>query len=225
MNTRRFAAFSASLLLGLSVATVANANPWHKPHVPVSSDGHASAPSVPGTHSHGAPPGGGLWHAIPVAAPHAGQFASGNDHWHHDGDHDWDHHGGHHDWGHGDIHFFHHYDWYAWHNGYWHHGWYGPRFGWWWVVSGVWFFYPVPVYPYPDPYLPSDWAAPPPPAGEAMPAAGSYWYFCPASNGYYPYVPSCPTGWQQVPAQPADAQDAPSATTAAPPPPDGPPGG
>ena len=215
MDIRRFAAISVSLLLGFGVATVASAHPWHTPKVPVSSDGHAPAPPLPGSRFHGVP-GGGYWHAIPVVAPHAGHFAARNPYggyWHHD-------------WGHGDIRFFHHYDWYAWHNGYWYDGWYGPRFGWWWVVSGVWFFYPVPVYPYPDPYLPSDWDAPPPPAGAAVAAPGSYWYFCPASNAYYPYVPSCPSGWQQVPAQPAGAQAAPSATSEAPPPPaDGPPGG
>lgn len=218
MDIRRLAALSAAVLLGFSVATVAGADPKHKSHESLGSDAHTPTPALPSVHGRSAPPsppGGGHWNVITVAAPHTGQFATRNPsgHWHHD-------------WGHGDIGNFHHYDWYAWHNGYWHHGWYGPQFGWWWVVSGVWFFYTVPVYPYPDPYVPSDWAAPPPPAGEAMPAAGSYWYFCPASNAYYPYVPSCPSGWQQVPAQPADAQDVPSAATATPPPPpDGPPGG
>jgi hypothetical protein len=65
------------------------------------------------------------------------------------------------------------------------------------VVSGVWFDYPAPVYPYPNPYVPSGFAAPPPPAGSAQPAT-QYWYYCPAVNGYYPYIAACPSGWQQV---------------------------
>ncbi|HSN18830.1 MAG TPA: hypothetical protein VLV87_11560 [Gammaproteobacteria bacterium] len=249
MYIRRVAAITAALLLSLSVADVAGAHPWH---TPVSGGGHAPTPAaprqpephVPAPHVHNAP-GGGYRHTVPMAASGA-HFAGGGDggRWHHGGDHDWDHHvwdhhdgdhhdgdhhdgdhhEWHHDWGHGDIRFFPDYDWDVWHAGYWHHGWYGPRFGWWWVVSGVWFFYPVPIYPYPDPYVPSEWVAPPPPVGAAVPAAGSYWYFCPASNAYYPYVPSCPSGWQQVPAQPA-AGAVPATATAAPPPPDGPPGG
>lgn len=220
MNLHRLAALSVSLLLGLGVVATADAHPWHAPHVPTSGGGHAPTPPGPPVghfHGYAPPPGGGYWHAIPVAAPHASRFAAHSPYggyWHHD-------------WGHGDIRYFHHYDWYAWHNGYWHHGYYGPRFGWWWVVGGVWFFYPVAVYPYPDPYVPSEWNAPPPPSGEAVAASGSYWYFCPASNAYYPYVPSCPTGWQQVPAQPSgQMQPAAMPATAAPPPPaDGPPGG
>ncbi|HEY3846206.1 MAG TPA: hypothetical protein VGL95_03740 [Acetobacteraceae bacterium] len=153
----------------------------HAAHSTPHASGHAPAPAP-------APHGGGYWRGIPPAAPHGAYFAAGRP--------------GHfrHDWGHGDIRRFHDRDFYAWHGGYWHHSWYGGRFGWWWVVSGVWFFYPVPVYPYPDPYVPSDFAAPPPPEDTPPPATDQFWYFCPASNAYYPYVPACPTGWQQVPA-------------------------
>ena len=112
--------------------------------------------------------------------------------------------GWHHQWGGGNPYYFPHHDWYYWHRGYWHQGWYGPRFGWWWVVSGVWFYYPAPVYPYPNPYVPSGFAAPPPPAGSAQPAT-QYWYYCPAANGYYPYISECPSGWQQVLPTPHDA--------------------
>ena len=52
-----------------------------------------------------------------------------------------------------------------WHSGYWYHGPHGGRPGWWWVVGGTWYFYPAPVYPYPDPY------AVPPPAVYAAPPA------------------------------------------------------
>ncbi|HEX4299866.1 MAG TPA: hypothetical protein VH327_03260 [Gammaproteobacteria bacterium] len=210
----------SALLLGLGFAVSAWAGHDHhaidtaagnaaKATAP--SGGHAPPPgghaSAPGGHAPMPPPhGGGYWRAIPPAAPHGAYFAAGRP--------------GHfrHDWGHGDIRYFHDRDFYAWHGGYWHHSWYGGRFGWWWVVSGVWFFYPVPVYPYPDPYVPSGFAAPPPPEAEDAPppASDQFWYFCPASNAYYPYVPACPTGWQQVPAN-ADPEPQPSA----PPPPGG----
>ncbi|MGH8292604.1 MAG: hypothetical protein ACRESA_03940, partial [Gammaproteobacteria bacterium] len=39
-----------------------------------------------------------------------------------------------------------HYPVHVWAGGYWHHGWYGPRFGWWWVVGPAWYYYPTPVY-------------------------------------------------------------------------------
>lgn len=210
----------AVLALGLGVALSAWAgggHHWHDLGIGAAGEhGHVPAGPAPVT----APHGGGHT-APPAVAPgvqlagaghhHGDDHGRWGDHGDRDGDHDW-----HHDWGHGDIHFFPVYDWYAWHGGYWHHGWYGPRFGWWWVVSGVWFFYPVPVYPYPDPYLPSDFAAPPPPAGTPAPVAGQFFYFCPAANAYYPYVPSCPTGWQQVP---ADSDPAPQPPN--PPPPGG----
>ncbi|WP_448191605.1 hypothetical protein [Azospirillum sp. sgz301742] len=78
-----------------------------------------------------------------------------------------------------------------WRGGRWYHGHHDGRRGWWWIVGGVWYFYPVPVYPYPDPYLPP--VAPPPPQPS--------YYYCPSPPGYYPYVPECPTGWRAVPAR------------------------
>lgn len=177
-----------ALLLGLSLAGSAWAGPSHHWHDVAPAAGHAAHSPAPGTMPvHG----GGYWHNLPPAAAHGAYFASGG--------------AGHyrHDWGHGDIHYFPYHDRDYWDHGGWYHTWYGGRFGWWWVVSGVWFFYPVPVYPYPDPYIPSDFVAPPPPEGAA---AVQFWYFCPASNAYYPYVPACPTGWQQVPAAMAQPQ-------------------
>jgi hypothetical protein len=54
-------------------------------------------------------------------------------------------------------------DWDRWHRGRWMHARHGDRDGWWWVIGDAWYFYPAPVYPYPDPYaLPV--IAPPPPA-------------------------------------------------------------
>ncbi len=91
-----------------------------------------------------------------------------------------------------------------WHQGHWVHGWYGPYFGWWWVVGAMWYLYPAPIYPYPtvvvEPAPPAavvnEPSAPPPP---------QYWYYCPGSRSYYPYVSECPGGWQKVPASPPGA--------------------
>lgn len=113
----------------------------------------------------------------------------------------------------GDIRQFERHDATRWRAGNWRHGPHAGRSGWWWVAGGVWYLYPRPIYPYPDPYLPpvvvveqpapvvvqAAPTAPPPPAAPAV------WYFCEAANGYYPYVPACPTGWKTVPATPAPA--------------------
>lgn len=101
---------------------------------------------------------------------------------------------------HGDIRRFHEHDWGLWRGGHWVHGPHGGRLAWWWVVGSSWYFYPTPVYPYPNPYEP-------PATMEAPPSAPlpQYWYFCEGAQGYYPYVPACPGGWKQVPAKPSDA--------------------
>ena|SRR5215469_9213558 len=101
-------------------------------------------------------------------------------------------------WGHGDIRHFHEHDWDEWRGGRWDHDWHGGHFGWWWVVGGVWFWYPQPVYPYPYPYAPPPYV---PPEVEWAPTP-AYWYYCPPAGAYYPYVPACPTGWRRVPATP-----------------------
>lgn len=98
----------------------------------------------------------------------------------------------------GDIGHFHQYDLGRWRGGRWYKGRHAGRIGWWWIVAGAWYFYPAPVYPYPDPYLPPLVTPPPTPAA----AAPQYWYYCPAPAGYYPYVPQCSTDWQPVPATP-----------------------
>jgi hypothetical protein len=98
-------------------------------------------------------------------------------------EHHWDGHPG---WGWhgGDVH--------RWHGGHWIHGEHLGRLGWWWVVGDGWYFYPAPVYPYPDPYVPPSIVAP----------AADYWYHCPSANAYYPYVTECPEGWTPVVPQP-----------------------
>ena len=53
-----------------------------------------------------------------------------------------------------EIHRFAKHDLKIWRQGNWFHGRHDGRFGWWWISAWVWYFYPAPVYPYPDPYTP-----------------------------------------------------------------------
>lgn len=89
----------------------------------------------------------------------------------------------------GDIRRFREHDIGVWHGGRWFHGPHGGRRGWWWIAGGGWYFYPAPIYPYPDPYLP--------PLIEA-PLASGYWYYCDDPPGYYPYVAECRIPWHAV---------------------------
>jgi hypothetical protein len=57
-----------------------------------------------------------------------------------------------------------------WHGGHWYNGPHEGRPGWWWVIGDSWYYYPAPVYPYPDPYaLPVVVAPPGPPPGAPPP--------------------------------------------------------
>lgn len=114
---------------------------------------------------------------------------------------------------HGHIERFHEHDLGIWRRGHWVHGHHARRFGWWWVVGGVWYWYPTPVYPYPNPYTPSVIVQVPPPT-PAQPQP-PMWYYCEQPAGYYPYVPTCPGGWQAVSATPPGAAS--TAPTPAPP--------
>ena len=117
-----------------------------------------------------------------------------------------------HDHWRGDIRHFDRHDIRIWRGGQWHHGRHGGRLGWWWVVGGVWYFYPQPVYPFPNPYVPPVVVQQPPPVyverpqSGAQPAPGAQppatWYYCDQSRAYYPYVRACPGGWKPVPATP-----------------------
>ncbi|MES1981703.1 MAG: hypothetical protein V4443_04415 [Pseudomonadota bacterium] len=132
---------------------------------------------------------------------------------------------------HADLRHFDRHDHALWRRGLWRHEWHGGRLGWWWVAGGDWFFYPQPIYPYPDPYAYIEPAPvvvqPAPPQISAPPQ--QLWYFCAAANAYYPYVSSCPGGWQTVPV-PASPPVPPAATVVPSPPgssgtyPDAPPG-
>lgn len=110
-------------------------------------------------------------------------------------------------------------DYGLWRRGYWHHGWYGGRWGWWWIVGGIWYYYPAPIYPYPNPFVPGigviinqeppvyqQPSVTPTPPSEAP---TQYWYRCNEPKGYYPYVPECPGGWTKVPATPPPGSGAP----------------
>lgn len=91
----------------------------------------------------------------------------------------------------GDIHRFVDRDAHVWRGGRWQHDRHRGRFGWWWVVGGLWYFYPQPVYPYPDPFSPGD-------VDDGPGAASGYWYYCRSAGQYYPYVTDCPEGWVPV---------------------------
>lgn len=111
---------------------------------------------------------------------------------HRKGDHDRNHHEAW-EWR-GDIHHFHEHDTNRWRSGRWYNGRHDGRLGWWWIVGSLWYFYPVRVEPYPDPYQPPILVAPP------SPTPPQYWYYCADPAGYYPYVPQCRGYWQRVPA-------------------------
>ena len=66
------------------------------------------------------------------------------------------------------------------------------------------YYYPPPVY-YPPPpapvYIEQPQAPMPqqsPSVQTPQPAAGGYFYYCPAAGAYYPQVGACPSGWQRV---------------------------
>lgn len=96
----------------------------------------------------------------------------------------------------GDIRHFDRHDLGVWRRGHWYHGSHDGHFGWWWVIGTLWYFYPAPVYPYPNPYVPPV-VAPPPSASPPQ-----YYYYCENPSGYYPYVIQCPGGWRLVPTTP-----------------------
>jgi len=121
----------------------------------------------------------------------------GHDERHFDGDRDVHHFEGGRNW-HGDIHAFHEHDIELWRSGRWFHGPHDGRPGWWWIVGGVWYFYPSVVYPYPDPYQPPVVVLPP----EQIAAPPHYYYYCSNPGGYYPYVARCLVPWSRVTSAP-----------------------
>ena len=107
---------------------------------------------------------------------------------------------------HGGIEHFHEHDIVVWRGGRWFHGWHGSRIGWWWIVGPAWYWYPAPVYPYPNPYTPPVVAEVPPSPPTQPQVLPPTWYYCDRPAGYYPYVPECSSGWKAVPATPLPAR-------------------
>jgi len=118
----------------------------------------------------------------------------------HDGGHEWGHED--HHW-HGDIARFHEHDWGLWRGGRWAHEEHDGRLGWWWIAGDSWYWYPAPIYPYPDPYQPPNMVAEAPAAAPPAAPVPRTWYYCQGAKGYYPYVATCPGGWKPVPANSA----------------------
>lgn len=92
-----------------------------------------------------------------------------------------------------------------WARGGWRHEYHDGRWGWWWFVDGLWYWYDQPVYPYPTtvsvvtyaPPAPAMTYAPPEPATPVAPPP-RFRYFCPG-QGYYPEVQACPTDFVRQP--------------------------
>jgi hypothetical protein len=83
----------------------------------------------------------------------------------------------------------------AWQHGGWRHSWHNGHWGWWWVAGGLWFYYPEPIYPYPD-YIGTDYYYD---YYDEYGTPGYYWYYCENPQGYYPYVQQCNGPWEPVP--------------------------
>ena len=109
----------------------------------------------------------------------------------------------------------------VWHGGAWRH----TSHGWFWVVGGVYYSYPVPIYPWPllvsSVVLEYPLVYPvvavastptvvvrPPLVVEAQP---QYWYYCDDPAGFAPYVQNCAGNkWQRVPTPPPQAPPPPA---------------
>jgi hypothetical protein len=109
----------------------------------------------------------------------------------------------------------------TWRNGNWHHTSYGGRFGWWWVVGGVWYWYAAPIYPYPtvvpiEPILvapivaePPRMVMPPPQPTFAAAPQPLMLYWCDDPKGFAPHVQNCNVDWKPIPAPPPGTQPLP----------------
>jgi hypothetical protein len=112
-----------------------------------------------------------------------------------------------HCWGHG-RHWYGNSYGYGWSQGSWYHGVYLSHEGWWWVVGPIWYYYSVPVYPYPSTpaaYYVLTTPPPlsgPPPGADAPKATGgpqAFTYFCEKTQAFFPLVSSCDAKWIVTP--------------------------
>ncbi|MCX6786627.1 MAG: hypothetical protein NTU85_02320 [Candidatus Kaiserbacteria bacterium] len=98
-----------------------------------------------------------------------------------------------------------------WHSGSWRHDHYRGMYGWWWVVGGMWYFYPSPIYPYPQVIPEVVFEAPPVVVVESPVMAvpierpllvvqpqQQFSYWCDNPEGYAPYVEKCNSEWRRV---------------------------
>ena len=144
---------------------------------------------------------GNDWHAG-SGGEHDGRTGDHFDHKarHSSGDHTKRWHTGSRSHWHGDIRHFKRHDFDKWRHGSWHHGHHHGRIGWWWIVGPSWYFYPGPVYPYPNPYVP-----PVVVVSERVVDDTDYWYYCEEADDYYPYVEECAGKWIPIPVEPENA--------------------
>jgi hypothetical protein len=134
-------------------------------------------------HHHPAPP-----HGHPPGPPHGI--------YHHGGPHGFVGRGHYHPYRfHHDFAHFTPYEMGLWRHGHWYHSWHDGRYGWWWAVNGLWYFYAAPIYPFPGYVSSYYWM---PPVAPAPVYAPGFWYYCSATGGYYPNVPTCPVPWTPV---------------------------
>lgn len=107
-----------------------------------------------------------------------------------------------------------------WGEGHWVHDRHGGQLGWWWVVGGVWHFFPHPVaqpqmmiiqqpapvvIAQPAPVMVAP-AAPAPVVVAQQPvtpapapaAVTPTMYYCKATGTYYPETMTCPNGWTPI---------------------------
>jgi len=183
------AAFACAVALGSAAMA---ADPPHGPGGP-----HGGGPPGGGPHGqvhmpshtfHGAPPTfSGPMHSYrggnPGGGPHWGQYQVGRP------GHDLGQFNGR------GFSRFTHDDRAQWEGGQWRHVEHNGHLGWWWIVGGSWFFYPQPIYPFPE-YVGPDYYYN---YDDYYPAPDHYWYYCEDPPGYYPDVQDCNVPWQQVP--------------------------
>ena len=173
-------------LFGCQSANAADNHQHAAPHAvahgPV---GHAG-PGVHGPGGHGFDRGG---HGFAGHGEHGRDF-------HHFGAHDWHH--------------MNDYDRRMWRGGSWVQESFNGMYGWWWMVGGMRYFYPQPIYPYPTVVATTMFEGPgvavvPVATAPVTPAQMTYTpaqqqvrYYCPGV-GYAPQVQSCPGGWVTKP--------------------------